>query len=141
MIKAVKIIAILATVLSILYFIAACILLVICRIGWLDFVVTNFSLAISLTLLWALYEAFRRIEILEVLVHEQKDKMLATDTNNKLYKVLTSSSSKNKETVSASDKPFKQCKACGAVERTNAKCCPMCNTPYEESINEKKLTK
>lgn len=136
--KAVKIIAIIYSILDSIALVILCIALF--GGAFWESLLGIAVLVVNLILLWALYNAFERIENLEEYVSKKKDKQSQSeitktiDTSDKLYnKLKGSGSSENKKTVNVGNKPYKQCKACGAVERTNENRCPMCNTPYEES--------
>ena len=115
--KAVKVIAIIATVGTIVYFIIACMQLANRDINWSTFLTTIISLVLNLILLWALHNALDRIEILEKEVFKINDKQRKIDLSKK---------------VEEDNRPYRQCKECGAIVRTNEEKCPKCNSPYDD---------
>ena len=142
---AVKVIAIIATLGSIVYFIIACKQLSYQDITWGTFITTICSMVLNLVLLWALHNALARIERLEKDVSKSNGSLRKSDiikmidtSDEPRNPVESHSSAEIKKTVNPGDKPYKQCQACGAIERTNEKCCPMCNTPYETNEKSKK---
>ena len=115
--KAVKIIAIIASIGLIVNFIILCVGLSHKEITWGIFLTSLLSNIIIVILVWALHYALNRIEILAQKVNlTQRD----VDLHNRGY------SQENPEDMDT-------CKVCGYQLFPEDEKCPNCNTPREQS--------
>lgn len=113
--RAVKIIAIIYSVIGGFAFIGCVIMLFTGKVA--ESIISMITLAISLILLWSLYIALDRIENLEVEVAVLKK---------------TLDSPKKEQIVAKDDKVYRNCQYCGAIVYTTEKKCPKCGHPYDE---------
>lgn len=130
--KAVRIVAIISSIASVIGIIIELVALSNKNINWWQLIVSLIGIGIGLLLLWALVNALERIEKLE---------------NQLLEKGII-----KKEVKEAADGE-RICKVCGYRLFNNERVCPRCNTPFEkedelpckqcenEDTSEEKLTK
>ena len=91
------------------------------EITWITFIGTTFSMIIGLVLLWALSDALERIEDLEKEVYGEQRKKVRDIIN---------------QATEEDSRPYRQCKACGSIVRTNEDKCPQCGLPYDDTENQ-----
>lgn len=115
--KAVKIIAIVYSIIATIGIIVCGILLFKGKV--LESLLSIVSLVINIILLWAIYVALDRIEILE----------------QKVFAVNDRQQELKSKAIMEDDQQFfhyKKCENCGAIIRTNDLKCPKCNHFYDK---------